>query len=72
MTYRIPKPRPPTPKQLEILHWCSIGKSNSEIAIIMGISDLTVKNHMGSILRKLKASSRTQAVAIALRTGLMK
>lgn len=58
-----------TEREVEILRWVRDGKSNQEIGMILGISPLTVKNHVQKILRKLQASNRTQAVtkAIALR-----
>jgi DNA-binding NarL/FixJ family response regulator len=46
------------------------GKSNKLIAVELGISEGTVKTHMKSILPKLDASDRTQAVMIALRRGI--
>ena len=48
------------------------GKTTWEIAKILGVSQGTVKFHVGNILRKLGASSRPQAVAIALKAGLLK
>jgi transcriptional regulator EpsA len=58
-----------TQREREILRWVHLGKSNIEIGAILGISSLTVKNHVQKILRKLNAQNRTQAVgkAIALR-----
>ena len=52
-----------THREIEILSWTQKGKSNGEIAEILGISQLTVKNHVQKILRKLGANNRTQAVA---------
>jgi transcriptional regulator EpsA len=52
-----------TQREIEILEWMQKGKSNSEIADILSISQLTVKNHVQKILRKLGANNRTQAVA---------
>jgi transcriptional regulator EpsA len=52
-----------TVRELEILGWMHKGKSNAEIGQILGISQLTVKNHVQKILRKLDAQNRTQAVA---------
>ena len=47
------------------------GYSNKEIASHLGISDHTVKFHVAAILGKLDAASRTEAVMIAVRTGLV-
>jgi DNA-binding CsgD family transcriptional regulator len=52
-----------TQREIEILGWIQKGKSNGEIADILEISQLTVKNHVQKILRKLGAHNRTQAVA---------
>ena len=55
-----------TAREKEILHWIHLGKSNFEIGTILGISPLTVKNHVQKILRKLNVRNRTQAVGRAL------
>lgn len=55
-----------TEREQEILRWVHVGKSNIEIGIILGISPLTVKNHVQKILRKLNVQNRTQAVGKAL------
>lgn len=55
-----------TARQQEILKWIHIGKSNIEIGLILGISPLTVKNHVQNILRKLNVQNRTQAVGKGL------
>jgi transcriptional regulator EpsA len=52
-----------TSREGEILDWVAQGKSNNEIAQILCISHLTVKNHMQKILRKLDAHNRAQAAA---------
>jgi DNA-binding NarL/FixJ family response regulator len=58
-----------TNRELEVLEAISRGGSNKEIANWLSISDQTVKNHMSSILKKLNANDRTQAVLIALERG---
>lgn len=55
-----------TSREIEILKWLFHGKSNVEIGLILGISPLTVKNHVQKILRKLNVLNRTQAVGKAL------
>jgi len=55
-----------TVREQEILRWIHVGKSNIEIGTILGISPLTVKNHVQKILRKLDVQNRTQAVGKAL------
>lgn len=59
-------------RELEVLTVLCEGKSNREIAEVLHISPLTVKTHLQSIFHKLGAADRAQAVAIALRTGLVK
>jgi DNA-binding NarL/FixJ family response regulator len=58
-----------TPRELEILHGVSKGKANKIIADDLNISEHTVKNHIKSILSKLDANDRTDAVVIAIRRG---
>lgn len=55
-----------TKREQEILRWIYLGKSNFEIGTILGISPLTVKNHVQKILRKLNVVNRAQAVGKAL------
>ena len=45
------------------------GRSNNEIAAVLGISERTVKFHVKGIMDKLNAANRTEAVAIAARSG---
>jgi DNA-binding CsgD family transcriptional regulator len=47
------------------------GKTNWEIARILGLSERTVRFHVGGIFEKLDVTSRTQAVARALGSGLI-
>jgi transcriptional regulator EpsA len=60
-----------TERERQILLWVREGKSNHQIAEVLGISPLTVKNHVQKILRKLGASNRAQAVAEALSLGVL-
>ena len=60
-----------SPKEREILQWLKQGKSNWDISMIQRISERTVKFHVGNIMRKLDASTRTHAVAIAMEQGLV-
>lgn len=52
-----------SPRQAEILQWLRAGKSNEEIGRLLGISPLTVKNHLQRLYRQLGVSNRTHAVA---------
>jgi DNA-binding NarL/FixJ family response regulator len=60
---------PLTEREMEILQQIIEGLSNKEIAVTLGISQQTVKNHVTSILAKLNRSDRTQAAIYALRHG---
>ena len=55
--------RPVSARETEILHWVREGKSNYEIGRILGISGLTVKNHLQRVYKNLGVSNRTQAVS---------
>lgn len=56
-------------REQECLAWMAKGRSNAEIAGILGISERTVKFHVAGILKKLGAANRTEAIAIAARSG---
>lgn len=60
------RPSPITEREREILVWVRDGLSNQQISEKLGISALTVKNHVQKILRKLGAANRAQAVAKAM------
>jgi two-component system response regulator DegU len=62
---------PLTPREMEILKYIGQGLLNKQIALELGISEQTIKNHVTSILRKLNANARTEAVVLALRQGLI-
>jgi DNA-binding NarL/FixJ family response regulator len=60
-----------TPREIEVLELLAEGLSNKGIARRLGISDQTVKFHVASISGKLGAHSRTGAVRLAVRRGLI-
>jgi two-component system, NarL family, response regulator YdfI len=60
-----------THRELEVLRMMARGSSNKEIADELGISNHTVKFHVASILGKLQSSTRTEAVSIGIRRGLV-
>jgi len=62
---------PLTTREIEILDYVSKGYLNKQIALSLGISEQTIKNHITSILRKLNANARTEAVVIGLKQGLI-
>jgi DNA-binding CsgD family transcriptional regulator len=59
-----------TLRELTILNWMKNGKTNWEIAQILGVTERTVRFHVESIFSKLEVTSRSQAVAIAIEHGL--
>ena len=60
-----------TPREIDVLELLAEGLSNKGIARRLGISDQTVKFHVASITGKLGAHSRTAAVRLAVRRGLI-
>ena len=60
-----------TPRESEVLQMLASGLGNKEIAAKLAISEHTVKFHVASILGKLGASSRTEAVSLGIRRGLV-
>jgi len=60
-----------TPRESEVLQMLATGLGNKEIAAKLAISEHTVKFHVASILGKLGAASRTEAVALGIRRGLV-
>jgi two-component system, NarL family, response regulator YdfI len=60
-----------TAREMEVLRMLADGLGNKQIAARLGISDHTVKFHISSILDKLGASSRTEAVTLGIRMGLI-
>jgi LuxR family quorum sensing-dependent transcriptional regulator len=63
--------KPPlTPREREVLAWSAQGKSAWEIGTILSVGKRTVDEHAQTAMRKLGATNRTQAVAIALRHRL--
>jgi two-component system NarL family response regulator len=61
-----------TPRELSTLRLLADGKANKEIATELGISERTVKTHLGHLFEKLGVTSRTEAVKIATRRGLVR
>jgi len=57
--------RPVSAREAEVLRWVRQGKSNDEIGQILGISGLTVKNHLQRVYRLLGVSNRAHAIARA-------
>lgn len=62
---------PLTPKEMQVLGYMAEGLLNKQIADKLDVTEQTIKNHITSILRKLNANARTQAVVIAIKKGLV-
>ena len=60
-----------SPREGEVLRHVAAGLTNKAIALKLGISEHTVKFHLGSAMSKLGAASRAEAVAVAIRRGLI-
>ena len=60
-----------SPRQLEMLNYVAKGFNNAEIANMVGIGRDCVKAHLSAAFTRLNASSRSEAVAIAIRLGLL-
>lgn len=60
-----------TPREIEVLNMLGSGLGNKAIAKRLNISDHTVKFHVSSIFQKLGVSTRTEAVAVGVRLGLI-
>jgi len=58
-------------REKQILSYVAQGYTNKRIAIELGISEQTIKNHVTSVLRRLHANDRTEAVVIAIKQGLI-
>ncbi len=64
-----PPPSSLTGREQEVLTQLALGRSNKEIAAALYITERTVKFHVSSILKKLDASNRTEAVTLAAQLG---
>ena len=68
------EPEPPklTRRQLDILNSLALGYTNRDIALQLGLKPSGVRVHIDSILSKLNAATRTEAVTIAIQRHLLK
>lgn len=60
-----------TPREFEVLRLVADGLHNREIAVRLGVTEHTVKFHLGAIFGKLGAATRTEAVQKGLRLGVI-
>jgi two-component system NarL family response regulator len=61
-----------TPRELSTLRLLADGQANKEIAYTLGISERTVKTHLSHLFEKLGVTSRTEAVRVATKRGLVR
>ena len=61
-----------TPRQMDILGHIAKGRSNKQIAFALGIRERTVKFHVAALFERLGTQSRTEALVVALRTGVIR
>jgi RNA polymerase sigma factor (sigma-70 family) len=61
-----------TPREVQVLQQIARGLANKEIADVLRISEYTVKDHLKSILAKLRVAYRTEAVTAALQRGIIR
>ena len=60
-----------TPKETEVLTWIMLGKTDGEIAVILGITKNTVDTHIRSIYKKYNVYNRVTAVVAGLKRGVL-
>jgi DNA-binding NarL/FixJ family response regulator len=60
-----------TARELQILELLAQGSTNKQIGTALDISDNTVRHHVNNIMEKLQVSDRTEAVATAIRSGVL-
>ncbi len=60
-----------TRREIKVLQNIADGHTNKQIAVILGINEQTIKNHVSAILRKLNANDRAHAVVLAIKRGIL-
>jgi DNA-binding NarL/FixJ family response regulator len=60
-----------TAREVEVLRWMARGQTNKQLAVQLNISEHTAKFHVSSVLAKLGAQTRTEAVTIGMTRGLV-
>lgn len=61
-----------TPRELEIFNFLIKNETTKTIADKLNISDKTVRNHISNVIGKLGVSSRTQAIVILMKNGIIR
>jgi DNA-binding NarL/FixJ family response regulator len=64
-------PEPLSARELDVIRWVSLGRSNKEIAYELRISEATVKTHLQHVFEKLGVTDRTSAVTTAIERGFI-
>jgi DNA-binding NarL/FixJ family response regulator len=65
-------PHPFSPREIQVLTLAAEGLTNKEIAYRLGLSERTIQFHLNSVFNKTGTNSRTEAVALAIRSGWIK
>ena len=60
-----------TSRELEVLHFVVLGRTNKEIATALRIAEVTVKLHVSSVLQKMGVNDRTEAATVAIQRGVI-
>jgi two-component system NarL family response regulator len=60
-----------SPREREILQLVAKGLTNKEVANALSISQFTVRNHLNHITEKLEVTDRTEAIFVAIQTGII-
>ncbi|MCQ2523055.1 MAG: response regulator transcription factor [Lachnospiraceae bacterium] len=60
-----------TKREMQMLGFIALGKTNAEIGVELNISDRTVKNHISNLFKKINVTDRTQAAVFAIRNNLI-
>ena len=60
-----------TEREIELMNLIKVGHTNKRIALILQISEQTIKNHISAILRVLNANDRAHAVYLCMRKGII-
>ncbi|HUH89003.1 MAG TPA: helix-turn-helix transcriptional regulator [Pusillimonas sp.] len=63
--------KPLSRRELECLHWASLGKTSWEIGAILGITERTINFHIQNACRKLQVRGRQAAITAAHHAGLL-
>jgi LuxR family quorum sensing-dependent transcriptional regulator len=56
-------------REMEVIRWVASGRRQADIALLLGLSERTVENHLRRIRQRLGAASTAQAVHLMLRAG---